>query len=237
MMKHLAVIPARGGSKRVPRKNVRPFLGRPLLAYSIDAARASGLFDRVLVSTDDPEIAEVARTCGAEVPFLRPAALADDHASASAVVRHAIGELAAHDEHPEYVTLVYATAPMLSPDDLRRGFALLEAHPEKAYALTVTSFPFPIQRAVRILEGGVLDAFQPEHRSTRSQDLEHAFHDAGQFCMGRTRAWLEGEIIFSPATLAVRVPRERVQDIDTPEDWRVAELLYQALQAAGQAVP
>jgi N-acylneuraminate cytidylyltransferase len=223
----LAVIPARGGSKRIPRKNIRPFHGRPMLAWPIAAAKASGLFDRLVVSTDDPEIAEVARACGAETPFLRPADLADDHGGVAPVVRHAIRELG---PGMDFVCLIYPTAPTLRPEDLREGFEALAAWPDKAYALSVASFPAPVQRGLRITAEGALEALHPEHRLTRSQDLEPAFHDAGQFCWGRTEAWLSGAPIFSDASLPVVLPRWLVQDIDTPEDWRRAELMFAALQ-------
>jgi N-acylneuraminate cytidylyltransferase len=222
------VIPARGGSKRIPRKNIRPFHGRPMLAWPVTAAKASALFDRIVVSTDDPEIAEVARAAGAETPFLRPAELADDHGGVAPVVRHAIEALGLKTG---FVCLVYPTAPTLRPEHLRAGFEALAARPDKAYALSVASFPAPIQRGLRIGPDGALEAIHPEHRLTRSQDLEPAFHDAGQFCWGRTQAWLDGAVIFSNASLPVELPRWLVQDIDTPEDWRRAELMFAALEA------
>lgn len=223
----IAVIPARGGSKRIPRKNIRPFHGRPMLAWPVAAARASGLFDRIVVSTDDEEIADVARACGAEAPFLRPAELADDHGGVAPVVRHAIEALGSA---MDFVCLIYPTAPTLRPEHLREGFEALAARPDKAYALSVASFPAPVQRSLRIGADGALEALHPEHRLTRSQDLEPAYHDAGQFCWGRTEAWLSGAPIFSNASLPVVLPRWLVQDVDTPEDWRRAELIFTALE-------
>jgi N-acylneuraminate cytidylyltransferase len=223
----LAIIPARGGSKRIPRKNIRPFHGRPMLAWPIAAAKRSGLFDRIVVSTDDVEIAEAARACGAETPFLRPAELADDHGGVAPVVRHAIEALGLGQG---FACLIYPTAPTLRPEDLREGFEALAARPDKAYALSVASFPSPVQRGLRIRADGALEALHPEHRLTRSQDLEPAYHDAGQFCWGRVEAWLEGVPIFSDASLPVVLPRWLVQDIDTPEDWRRAELMFAALE-------
>jgi N-acylneuraminate cytidylyltransferase len=226
----IAVIPARGGSKRIPHKNIRPFHGRPMLAWPIAAATASGLFDRIVVSTDDPEIAEVARACGAETPFLRPAELADDHGGVAPVVRHAIQELGASlGATIDFACLIYPTAPTLRPEFLREGFEVLAARPDKAYALSVTSFPAPIQRGLRITADRTLEAMHPEHRLTRSQDLEPAYHDAAQFCWGRTQAWLSETPIFSEASLPVVLPRWLVQDVDTPEDWRRAELMFAAL--------
>jgi N-acylneuraminate cytidylyltransferase len=227
----IAVIPARGGSKRIPRKNIRLFQGRPMLAWSITAARASGAFERIIVSTDDAEIATVARAEGAETPFLRPAELADDHATTLVVMQHAIAALGGMDgDGADYVCCIYPTAPLLRPAFLTRGFELLAARPDKSYALGVTSFPFPVQRAVRIGADGALEALYPQYRETRSQDLEPAFHDAGQFCWGRTGAWRAGEAVFSSATLPVVLPRHLVQDIDTPEDWLRAEALFKVLR-------
>ncbi|WP_374350815.1 pseudaminic acid cytidylyltransferase [Chitinimonas sp.] len=229
----VAVIPARGGSKRIPRKNIRNFLGKPLLAYSIDAARRAAVFDHIIVSTDDEEIANVARSCGAEVPFIRPASLADDYTTTAAVICHAIAKLQQSSITPDYVACIYPTAPMLQAEDLRRGLAALQARADKSFALAVTSFPFPVQRAIRINQDGAIDALYPQYRDTRSQDLEAAYHDAGQFCWGRTEAWLRGDIIFSAATLPVLLPRYRVQDIDNPEDWQRAECLLASLRASG----
>lgn len=228
----IAVIPARGGSKRIPRKNIRAFHGRPMLAWPIDAAKACGLFSRIVVSTEDEEIAGVARSLGAETPFRRPAALADDHAPTPAVVRHALEALGGDIDD---ACCIYPTAPLLRAADLRRGFEMLTARADMSYALGVTSFAFPVQRAVRINASGGLAPLYPEHRDTRSQDLEPAYHDAGQFCWGRASAWLAGEPVFSERTLPVILPRRIVQDIDTAEDWETAELLFEAKTLLGAA--
>ena len=229
----LAVIPARGGSKRIPRKNIRLFLGKPIIAWSVEAALQSGVCDRVIVSTDDAEIAAVATACGAEVPFLRPAELADDFTGTNAVVKHAISWLVERGEQVAYACCLYATAPLVQARHLEQGYRLLVAS-DAAFALAVTSFAFPIQRALRITAQGRIDPFQPEHRFTRSQDLEHAFHDAGQFVWGRATAFLEDAIAYSPITLPVQLPRHLVQDIDTEEDWQRAELMARALQQAAR---
>ena len=228
-MTAIAIIPARGGSKRVPRKNIKAFHGRPMIAYSIQAALESGLFARVVVSTDDTEIAEVARSWGAEVPFLRPAELADDHAGTVEVIRHAVAALREQDEDFAYACCLYATAPFVTPADLARGLEILEGHPDKAYAFTVTDYASPVQRALRLRPDGGVESLYPEFYETRSQDLEPAFHDAGQFYWGRTQAWAQGAPLHAPHSLPVRLPRHRVQDIDTAEDWQRAELLYGAL--------
>lgn len=222
----LAVIPARGGSKRIPRKNIRSFGGRPMIAWSLQAAQDSGCFDRILVSTDDEEIAEIARQHGGEVPFLRPAALSDDHTGTTAVVAHAVQWQQGQRPATE-VCCLYATAPFVQAGDLRRGLrALLESGAD--YALSVTRFPFPIQRAVRITEDLRIEMFQPQYIHTRSQDLEEAWHDAGQFYWGQAQAWLAQKPIFNRHSVPVVLPRHRVQDIDTPEDWATAEAMFQA---------
>jgi pseudaminic acid cytidylyltransferase len=224
----LAVIPARGGSKRIPRKNIREFCGRPIIAWSIEAARLSGCFDRVIVSTDDDEIAEVARAAGAEVPFRRPAELSDDYTATVPVINHAIQWCRQAGFAVEQVCCIYATAPFLTPEILQRGLEQLEVTGSD-YAFAVTSYPFPIQRALKITAQGRIDMFQPEHAATRSQDLEEAFHDAGQFYWGRAEAFLAQRPIFSDAAVPVMLPRHRVQDIDTPEDWVRAEAMFQVL--------
>jgi N-acylneuraminate cytidylyltransferase len=226
---NLAVIPARGGSQRIPRKNIRDFCGQPIIAYSIEAALDSGLFDRVMVSTDDEEIAAVARAFGAEAPFIRPASLADDHTGTSAVVRHAIAWQQEQGKPVDYACCIYATAPFIQVRYLREGFEKLVAS-GRSYVFSVTSFAFPIQRAIRLNPLGEVEALFPEHVFSRSQDLEEAYHDAGQFYWGRAQAFLEEVVAFSPASLPVILPRHLVQDIDTLEDWRRAELMYQALQ-------
>jgi pseudaminic acid cytidylyltransferase len=226
----LAVIPARGGSKRIPRKNIRAFCGKPIIAWPIEAALQSSCFDAVVVSTDDPEIADTARLSGAQVPFLRPAELSDDMTGTMAVVRHAIEWFVQAGQVPEHVCCIYATAPFLRPQDLSRGLTVLRER-SADYALAVTSFAFPIQRALRLEAGGRLQMFDPQHFSTRSQDLEPAWHDSGQFCWGRVGAWMDELPVFAAKACAVELPRHRVQDIDTPEDWLRAELLFKVLQS------
>lgn len=226
----LAIIPARGGSKRIPRKNIKLFCEKPMIAWSIEAALQSGCFDQVIVSTDDEEIAAVARSYGALVPFLRPAELSDDHTGTVPVIAHAIGWVNAQGQPVEHACCVYATAPFVSPEDIRRGLNTLEAA-DGDYAFSVTSYAFPIQRAIRLDAKGHVEMFNPEHFNTRSQDLEEAFHDAGQFYWGKADAWLQGRMIFAHGSLPVPLPRHRVQDIDTPEDWVRAEWLFKAMQA------
>lgn len=226
----LAVIPARGGSKRIPRKNVREFCGRPMIAWSIEAALQSGCFEKIVVSTDDDEIAAISVSEGAEVPFRRPGNLSDDYTATSPVVAHAIQWCSDAGSTPEQVCCLYATAPFVNPVDIVQGLRQLEAS-DADFAFSVTSYPFPIQRAVRVNESGRVSMFQPEHFLTRSQDLEEAYHDAGQFYWGTATAWLENRPIFSTKSAAVFLPRHRVQDIDTPEDWQRAELMFSVIRS------
>lgn len=227
----LAVIPARGGSKRIPRKNIKHFCGKPMIEWSIEAARLSGCFDRILVSTDDAEIAEIACKHGAEVPFVRPEELSDDHTGTVPVIAHAIDWVNHHVGPVDFACCIYATAPFVRAEDIQRGFNLLQQC-DAEYSFSVTSYPFPIQRAVRLTIAERVEMFYPEQFNTRSQDLEEAFHDAGQFYWGRSSAWFAGTPIFSSVSVPVILPRHRVQDIDTPEDWVQAELMFQALASA-----
>lgn len=226
----LAIIPARGGSKRIPRKNIKLFCGKPMIAWSIEAALQSACFDQVIVSTDDAEIAHVARQYGASVPFLRPVELSDDHTGTIPVIRHAIEWFNAQGQTVDKACCLYATAPFVNAADLRRGLDVLQAN-SCDYAFSVTSYAFPIQRAIRVTEQGRVEMFSPEHFNTRSQDLQEAYHDAGQFYWGRAEAWCEGRMIFAPDSMPVMLQRHRVQDIDTPEDWVRAEWLFKAMQA------
>ncbi|MFM1990490.1 MAG: pseudaminic acid cytidylyltransferase [Pseudomonadota bacterium] len=223
----VAVIPARGGSKRIPRKNIRPFAGVPMIGHAIGLARASGLFDRIVVSTDDDEIAGVARDFGAEVPFRRPAELADDRATTAPVVAHAIQACAALGWTAERVCCLYPCVPFLDPTDLADALALLDGS-EADFSFPVAAFPSAVQRALRRGADGRMAPMYPEHEFVRTQDLEPAYHDAGQFYWGRTGAWLEGRRVHGGG-IGLPVPAWRVIDIDGPDDWTRAELLHRAL--------
>lgn len=225
----IAVIPARGGSKRIPRKNIKLFGGLPMIAWSIRAAIESRCFDHIIVSTDDDEIASVAKAYGAEVPFIRPASLSDDHTATIPVIAHAIEWQSQRAISATEVCCIYATAPFIQASDIQQGLNVLQSSGAD-YAFTVTSYAFPIQRAVRITSEQRLEMFQPEHFNTRSQDLEEAWHDAGQFYWGKAQAWLDGKPLFSRDGAPIPLPRHRVQDIDTSEDWERAEWLLKALQ-------
>ena len=218
----LCVIPARGGSKRIPRKNVKYFLGKPLIAYSIEAALNSGVFERVIVSTDDAEIADVAVKFGAQVPFMRDAALSDDYATSSDAVADAATRLGEYT----HVCCLYATAPLITGEILREAYGKFE-EAGCEFLFSATAFSFPIQRAIRLEQNGAVNMFYPQFALTRSQDLERAYHDAGAFYFGRREAWLEKKPIFAPHSRAFLLPRNLVCDIDTPEDFEFAQKLYE----------
>jgi pseudaminic acid cytidylyltransferase len=224
----LAIIPARGGSKRLPRKNVRPFRGRPVLAWSIDAARSAGCFDEIMVSTDDDEIATVARAHGAVVPFARSARTSDDHAILLDVIAEVVDAYAAEGRVFDEVCCILATAPFLRPDDLRTGLERLRAGALDS-VFPVVRFSFPIWRALAV-EDGRARMFWPEHRSSRSQDLPPAFHDAGQFYWLNPVACRAKGGLFTDRSGVLELPPERVQDIDTEDDWRLAELKHRLLE-------
>ena len=229
----LAVIPARGGSKRIPRKNIRPFGGRPMIAYAITAARECGLFERILVTTDDAEIAAIARAEGAEVPFQRPAELADDFTPTVPVVQHAITACREAGWAGNMVCCIYPGVPFIRSEDIAEALALLQQAGGAGYAFPVTEFPSPIQRALRLAGDGAVAPFSPEHVATRTQDLEPAYFDAGQFYWGAAEAWLAGLNIHANGR-AIVLPEWRVVDIDTPADWDRAEALFLAVEAGAR---
>ena len=222
---NLAIIPARGGSRRIPRKNIKTFCGKPMLAWPIEAAAASGLFDHVIVSTDDAEIADVARASGAVVPFVRPAALSDDHAGTTDVVAHAVRWALEEGWAVETACCIYATAPFVTAADLRRGLQALESG-DWRFAFAATNFAAPVFRAFTRRDDGGVGMLFPEHFGTRSQDLPTALHDAGQFYWGRPSAWTDGQPIFHRRSVPVIIPRWRVQDIDDADDWIRAEMMF-----------
>lgn len=224
----LAVIPARGGSKRIPRKNIKPFGGLPMIAWSIRAAIESKCFDRIIVSTDDLEIAEVAKAYGADVPFMRPAELSDDHTGTMPVIAHAVTWHGQHGKAATEVCCIYATAPFVQARDLQRGLQVLQSTGAD-YAFSVTSYAFPIQRAIYITPEQRVEMFQPEHFATRSQDLPEAWHDAGQFYWGQAQAWTEDKPLFNQGSAPVPLARHMVQDIDTLEDLERAEIMFRCL--------
>ena len=222
---NVCVIPARGGSKRIPNKNIKNFCGKPIIAWSIETALQSGCFDQVIVSTDDEKIAEVARKYGAKVPFFRPSELADDYTGTVAVIQSAVQWFADNQTMPELVCCLYATAPFVCPDDLKRGLEKIKAE-KSDYVFSVASFESPIQRAIKINDHGRVEMLYPENINERSQDLVEAFYNAGQFYWGQAKAWKEGKRVLTGDSVPLVISRGRAQDIDTLEDWEHAELLF-----------
>ncbi len=227
----IAIIPARGGSKRIPKKNIKLFHGKPLIAYSIETALKSNLFEKVIVSTDDIEIAKIAKKYGAEVPFIRPKELSDDFTGTVDVVNHTVTSLENQGEEYTYICTIYATAPFLQSKYLKKGYQKLK-NSDAINAFSATSMPFPIQRTFKLNEKGRCEMFMPEHYMSRSQDLEEAYQDAGQFYWtNRTRQKEnKNQIVFSDISIPILLPRYLVQDIDTPEDWQRAEIMYEVIQ-------
>jgi pseudaminic acid cytidylyltransferase len=220
---NIAVIPARGGSKRIPRKNIKEFGGKPMITYAIRAAINSGLFDHVLVSTDDAEIANIANEWGAETPFVRPAELANDFTATVPVVAHAIEACEALGWVVSNVCCIYPAVPFIEVADLEKTFKQLELG-NADYCFPVTEFPSAIQRALKQNSNGVMQPYYPEFELTRTQDLEPTYYDAGQFYWGKKDAWFRNPRIHSSGVGCV-IPSWRVVDIDTPADWDLAERL------------
>ena len=224
---NIAVIPARGGSKRIPRKNIKAFCGKPMIAYAIQAALASGLFEHVVVSTDDTEIQIIANSCGAKTPFVRPAELANDFTATVPVVVHAIQVCENLGWQFSNVCCIYPGVPFIEISDLKGALEKLEQG-NTDYCFPVTEFPAAIQRALKRDSNGKMQPFYPEYELTRTQDLETAFYDAGQFYWGTKKAWLNNSRIYSSG-VGYEIPSWRVVDIDTPADWERAEKLTSAL--------
>ena len=220
----IAIIPARGGSKRIPRKNIKPFFGKPMIAWTIEAAKASRLFDHIIVSTDDLEIAEVAQDCGAEVPFMRPESLSTDHAGTAPVRAHATQWGLDQGFDLSAVCCLYATAPFIKSSDIRTGWEALDAG-NWAYTFTATDFAAPIYRSFKQTAAGGVEMFFPENMYLRSQDLPTALHDAGQFYWGRPLAWLQQKPVLDQNSRPLLIPRWRVQDLDNQSDWERAEIM------------
>ena len=232
---NICVIPARGGSKRIPRKNIKIFNGRPIIAYSIDAAIASGCFDKVIVSTDDNEIARVAKDFGAEVPFMRPAEISNDLAATNPVISHAVDWMESKGNLINHVCCLYATAPFIEPNSISNAYKKFKEM-NADFCFSVTSFPFPIQRAIKITENDKVELFQPEHFLSRSQDLDETYHDAGQFYWGTKQAFNKDISILSETVIPYILPRHLVQDIDSPEDWIRAEIMHQVIQKINRKI-
>jgi pseudaminic acid cytidylyltransferase len=227
---NIAIIPARGGSKRIPNKNIRIFAGKPVIAYSIETCRSSGLFEHIMVSTDSAEIADVAKQYGAEIPFIRPAALADDYSTTDDVLLHTLAFLQDRGQLPELCCCVYATAPFLTKEHLHQGLSAV-VRDRTAASFAVAEVPCPILRAFRMQPDGRIALYWPEHERTRSQDIDRAYYDAGQFYWLHSEFFLECKTTFPENSYPVVIPRYRAHDLDTEADWETAEIIYKALHA------
>lgn len=226
--KTVAIITARGGSKRIPRKNIMPFLGQPIIKYSIDAAKNAGCFDEIMVSTDDAEIAEISQAFGAKIPFMRSASTASDFAMTAEVIEEVLVKYRRIGRDFSYACCIYPTAPFISPERLKKGYDLLRETGADS-VIPVVRFGYPIQRALKI-ENGRLMMMWPENLNKRSQDLMPAFHDVGQFYWLNIKDFLEHKVLFGKYTIPIELPESEVQDIDNEEDWKIAEMKYTILK-------
>lgn len=223
----IAIIPARGGSKRIPRKNIRLMSGRPLIAWAIEAALASNVFDRVVVSTDNQEIAEVAAACGATVPFVRPYDLSDDLTPTAPVIAHALSQLSTQGAQADQVCCIYPAAIFVSPSDYIAAKALFTQSQQAGFITSMVRYPYPIQRALELRSDGTVDFVDPNYAQARTQDLPDRWHDAGQFYWGRSNSWVSSHSLLRNAR-GYPLQSSQVVDIDTEEDWERAQLLHSA---------
>lgn len=225
----IAIITARGGSKRIPRKNIKNFCGKPIIAYSILTAINAHCFDEVMVSTDDAEIAKVSTKYGAKVPFMRSAAASNDYAVTADVILEVIKEYQKRDIHPEFVCCIYPTAPFVTTENLLKGLQVLKTNTDIHAVNPVVAYSYPIQRALRI-QNGFISMINPEHLLTRSQDLERTYHDVGQFYWFKVKEFLNKPMLLGPNTAGIQIPEWQVQDIDNEDDWIMAEMKYHMLE-------
>lgn len=225
---NLCVIPARGGSKRIIKKNIKKFCGKPIIIWSIEQAKLSKCFDKIIVSTDDPEIANLVKNTGVEVPFKRPKILSNDQTGTVPVISHAIKWQIKNHQKPSYVCCIYATAPFVKSSDLKNGLKILKDS-NSSYTFPATNYAYPIQRSFQIKTNKKLAMFFPKHYKSRSQDLQEAFHDVGQFYWASAETWLENKPIISENSTPLFIPRYRAMDIDTVEDWLIAEKMFEAI--------
>lgn len=229
-MKRLCIIPARGGSKRIPRKNIKPFMGKPIIAYSIEAALYSGIFDEVMVSTDDEEIACVARQYGATVPFLRSAETSNDYATTVDVLLEVVNKYKEQGKVFDTICCLYSTAPFVTSERLKEASSQISENVDACF--TIVQYSYPIQRSLRINENEYVEMKFPEHLKSRTQDLEKVYHDAGQFYFVKTEALFQEETVWCKRTAPLILSELEVQDLDTLTDWQLAEMKYQLLKKA-----
>ena len=225
----VAIIPARGGSKRIPKKNIKNFLGKPIIAYSIDVAFKSKIFDKVIVSTEDKEIKDISIIYGAEVPFIRPKEIADDFTGTHEVIGHAVKWLEDNGDKIDYCCCIYPTAPLIQKEDLLNGFDMIKSNKWDS-VLAATNFSYPIFRSFENLPDGGLNMIFPEHFKSRSQDLPEVYHDVGLFYWAKPETWKKKPKKYGKKNSIVKIPNYRIQDIDTLDDWKRAEIIYQTLK-------
>lgn len=231
MSRLLCIIPARGGSKRIPHKNILPFKGKPIIAYTIETVKASGIADEIMVSTDDEEIATIAQQYGAKYPFRRDDETANDVAGVADVLIEVVNRYKAIGEEFDYVLCVYATNPLLRSERLKEAFERLQADPIAESISTIEAYSYPPQRGMIITESGYMVMNQPEYYSYRSQDLPKLYHDSCQFFLFKTEALLRDRKLYTQHTLPVIIPESESQDIDTPEDWKLMEMKYDLMHS------
>lgn len=229
---NICIIPARGGSKRIPRKNIKNFCGKPIIAYSIASALESKIFDHVIVSTDDDEIAKTSIKYGASVPFIRPESLSDDYTTSIDVIEHTHSWVQENIGSVNLICTLYATAPFTTSKDLINAYEVILKHQDCQAVFPIVEFDFPIQRAIKLSDDGSIEMFQPENLLTRSQDLEKAYHDAGQFYWMKSEFIGSGVSLFSDIARTIKIPHYRVQDIDTNDDWIRAEFIFKAMNVS-----
>lgn len=225
-MKNLAIIPARGGSKRIPRKNIKDFLGRPIIAYSIQATILSGVYDEVMVSTDDNEIAEIAKSYGANVPFLRSPDTSNDYASTADVIFEVLNNYKKIGKEFDTVSCIYSTAPFITPERIQEAFSFIDGNVDSVF--TCVAYSYPPQRGLRITDGKI-SMIHPEHLMSRSQDLEPIYHDAGQFYISMVESFRRNGSFWGDNTAGLVLSELEVQDLDTPTDWLLAEMKYKLI--------
>lgn len=225
-MRNIAIIPARGGSKRIPRKNIKPFMGKPIIAYSIEAALQSGLFDEVMVSTDDEEIAGIARQYGATVPFMRSAETSNDYAGTADVILEVLQMYKDQGMEFDTVCCIYSTAPFVTDGRLIEAYSKLTDEIDSVF--TCVAYSYPVQRSLHIIDGKIRMLY-PEYINSRSQDLEPVYHDAGQFYVARTMSFIQEKTFWGKNTVGLVLSELEVQDLDTLTDWRLAEMKYELL--------
>ena len=225
---NIAIIPARGGSKRIRKKNIKFFFGKPMISYSIEVAKKSKLFDRIIISTDDSETIDIAKKCGAEIPFIRPNELSGDHVGTNDVMEHAVKFIMSDRPNLTAVCCIYPTVPLLMKEDLIKGFQLFNSG-KWQFVFSATKYSYSVFRSFTKNEKGSLKMLYPQHWNSNSQDLEEVMHDAGQFYWGSPKAWLNKELRYNDHTTVIELPNWRVQDINTLEDWHQAEKKYEIL--------